>query len=143
MYDDHEHIARVHVYDKCVEIDISWSEVGALLDGGEMIEAHAFNELMERRSELLTEWVRASTWCRSFTAYRPTELVARCSETAALLVSWSTSPRPCRNRPDRLTPSRHGRSRGPAGRRSRPGTRRTCAARPATAARAGSTACSR
>ncbi len=33
MYDDYDHIARVHVYDKCVEIDITWSEVEAMLDG--------------------------------------------------------------------------------------------------------------
>jgi hypothetical protein len=42
VYDDYDHIARVHVYDKCVAIDITWSEVQALLDDGEVIEEHVF-----------------------------------------------------------------------------------------------------
>jgi hypothetical protein len=58
MYDDYTHIARVHVYDKCVAIDITWSEVQALLDGGEVIEEHIFDDLMVKEIRLLIDWAR-------------------------------------------------------------------------------------
>ena len=58
MYDEYEHLARIHVYDKCVEVDISWSEVEALLDAGQVIEEHAFNDLMVKEIRLLIDWIR-------------------------------------------------------------------------------------
>ena len=58
MYDDYEHIARVHVYDKCVEIDITWSEVEAMLDGGPVIEEQVFQDLMVKEIRLLIDWAR-------------------------------------------------------------------------------------
>ncbi|MEO9138921.1 MAG: hypothetical protein ABI345_07615 [Jatrophihabitans sp.] len=56
MYDDYAQLARLHVYDKCVEIDVTWSEIEALLDAGEVIEEHAFNDLMVKEIRLLIDW---------------------------------------------------------------------------------------
>lgn len=57
MYDDYEHLARVHVYDKCVAIDITWAEVEGLINGGTVIEEHAFNDVMVKEIRLLIDWV--------------------------------------------------------------------------------------
>ena len=58
MYDEYEHLARVHVYAKCVELDITWSEVEVLLDAGEVIEEHALDDLMVKQIRLLIDWKR-------------------------------------------------------------------------------------
>jgi hypothetical protein len=50
--------SRGHVYDKCVAIDITWSEVQALLDDGEVIEEHVFRDLMVKEVRLLVNWAR-------------------------------------------------------------------------------------
>lgn len=56
MYDDYNHIARIHVYDKCVAIDITWTEVEAMIDRGEVIEEHVFDDLMIKQIRLLIDW---------------------------------------------------------------------------------------
>lgn len=57
MYDDYDHIARLHVFDKCVELDITWSEVESILQSGEVIEEHVFSDLMVKEIRLLLGWV--------------------------------------------------------------------------------------
>lgn len=58
MFDEYDHIARLHVYEKCTALDITWSEVEAMIDGGEVIEEHVFDDLMMKQIRLLIDWLR-------------------------------------------------------------------------------------
>lgn len=58
MYDDFRHVIRDHVYDKCWLLDITWAEVEALLDDGEVVEQHALGEGDLKEIRLLLQWVR-------------------------------------------------------------------------------------
>lgn len=56
MFDDYNHIARIHVCGKCVAIDLTWSEVEEMIDGREVIEEHVFNGLAVIQIRLLIDW---------------------------------------------------------------------------------------
>ncbi|MDT0203023.1 hypothetical protein [Nocardioides sp. AE5] len=58
MYDGYEHLARVHVYEKCAAIDVTWTEIEGMLATGEVIEEHVFNDLMVKEIRLLLDWSR-------------------------------------------------------------------------------------
>jgi len=56
VFDGYDEIARLHVYDKCVELDISWSEVEEMIAVGEVIEEHHFDDLAVKEIRLLVDW---------------------------------------------------------------------------------------
>lgn len=60
MLDEYRHVLRDHVFDKCWELDITWSEVEQLLDAGEVIEEYRYDAHGERVKQvrLLLDWKR-------------------------------------------------------------------------------------
>lgn len=53
----YDHIARLHVYAKCIELDVTWAEVEAMLVNSEVIEEHFFDDLMVKQVRLLGGWI--------------------------------------------------------------------------------------
>jgi hypothetical protein len=58
MYEHYRHLIRDHVYDKCWQLDITWTEVLRLVDTGFVIEEHDLGETGVKAIRLLLGWSR-------------------------------------------------------------------------------------